>query len=278
MTGELTALPDYLEIIRPITAGRVRSVLFDFDGTLSLIREGWRQVMIPMMVEVLLDTPRHEEEPELLTCVTSYVDELTGKQTIYQMIRLCEEIAQRGGAPDDPLVYKKAYLARLWERIEGRLLALETGTASPDDWLVPGARAFLDALLDRGAILYLASGTDRADVLREAEALGLSRYFPDRIFGALDRYWEFSKAMLIGEILQTHNLHGPELVGVGDGYVEIEDTKAVGGIAIGVASEEALREGINEWKRQRLIRAGADVIIPDFRQHQALISHLWPPA
>ena len=28
-------------------------VLFDFDGTLSLIREGWPEVMIPMMVEVL---------------------------------------------------------------------------------------------------------------------------------------------------------------------------------------------------------------------------------
>lgn len=270
-------MSDYLEIIRPISAGRVRFVLFDFDGTLSLIREGWRQVMIPMMVEALLATPRPEAEDDLLACVTSYVDELTGKQTIYQMIRLCEEITKRGGVPDDPLAYKKAYLARLWERIEGRVLALESGAASPDDWLVPGARAFLEALVSRDAILYLASGTDHTDVLREAQALGLNRYFPDRIFGALDRYWEFSKAKLIADILQSHGLHGPELVGVGDGYVEIENTKAVGGIAVGVASEEAARQGLNEWKRQRLIRAGADVIVPDFRQQDRLVRYLWPP-
>ena len=33
-----------------------RHVLFDFDGTLSLIREGWPEVMVPMMVEVLQAT------------------------------------------------------------------------------------------------------------------------------------------------------------------------------------------------------------------------------
>ena len=40
-----------MEIVNPdIERGRIRSVLFDFDGTLSLIREGWQQVMGPMMV------------------------------------------------------------------------------------------------------------------------------------------------------------------------------------------------------------------------------------
>jgi hypothetical protein len=34
--------------------------------------------------------------------------------------------------------------------------------------------------------------------------------------------------------------------------------------AVGVASDEVARRGINDWKRERLIRAGADVIIPDF--------------
>ena len=50
-------LDDEIEILRPdLPRGRFRSVLFDFDGTLSLIREGWPQVMIPMMVEVLRET------------------------------------------------------------------------------------------------------------------------------------------------------------------------------------------------------------------------------
>ena len=48
---------DEIEIVHSdFPRGRFRSVLFDFDGTLSLIREGWPQVMIPMMVEVLRET------------------------------------------------------------------------------------------------------------------------------------------------------------------------------------------------------------------------------
>ncbi len=31
----------------------ISHVLFDFDGTLSLIRQGWPEVMVPMFVEAL---------------------------------------------------------------------------------------------------------------------------------------------------------------------------------------------------------------------------------
>ena len=44
----------------------------------------------------------------------------------------------------------------------------------------------------------------------------------------------------------------------------------VGGCAVGVASNEAERRGIDEWKRERLIRAGANYIIPDYRDIKAL--------
>ncbi len=156
--------------------------------------------------------------------------------------------------------------------------ALESGEAAPDDFLVSGARSMLEALRARGAVLYLASGTDRDDVLREAAVLGLTGFFGERVYGALDRYWEFSKAMLIEEIIRSHDLKGPEFAGIGDGYVEIENTKEVGGIAVGVASDELRREGINEWKRDRLIRAGADLIVPDFREHEKLVAYLWGEA
>ena len=35
----------------------ISHVLFDFDGTLSLIRQGWPEVMVPMFVEMLLSLP-----------------------------------------------------------------------------------------------------------------------------------------------------------------------------------------------------------------------------
>ena len=43
------------------------------------------------------------------------------------------------------------------------------------------------------------------------------------------------------------------------------------GLAVGVATNEETRQGINAWKRDRLISAGANLIIPDFRQGEAIL-------
>src|SRR5436853_3490605 len=100
-------LDEGIEVLNPeLPRGRFRSVLFDFDGTLSLIREGWPQVMIPMMVDVLRQTGTRETETELSAAVEDFVMRLNGRQTIYQMIQLADEIRQRGGNPLEPLAYK----------------------------------------------------------------------------------------------------------------------------------------------------------------------------
>jgi phosphoglycolate phosphatase-like HAD superfamily hydrolase len=264
-----------LEIIHPdIIRGRIRHALFDFDGTLSLIREGWQGVMIPLMVEWLLDTPEHEGEAEITAVVTEFVTRLTGKQTIYQMIQLADEVTKRGGAPRDPLEYKRIYLDGLWARIQHRVAGLKAGRIPPDELMVPGGRAMLQALAARGVRCYLASGTDEPYVLDEAAALQLTPFFAG-IYGAKDDYINFSKKILIERIIAENRLAGPEFVAFGDGFVEIEDSKAVGGIAVGVASDEANRAGIDAWKRTRLIEAGADLIVPDFREHEALVAYLF---
>src|SRR5438270_13658745 len=147
-------LHDDIEVLHPdLPRGRFRSVLFDFDGTLSLIREGWPQVMIPMMVGVLLGTGTAETEAELTAAVEEFVMRLNGRQTIYQMIRLADEVRRRGGRPLEPLAYKHQYHDLLMERIRDRLGALEAGTASPEDWTVPGSHALLAELRRRGLTL-----------------------------------------------------------------------------------------------------------------------------
>jgi phosphoglycolate phosphatase len=264
-----------IEIVHPgLPRGHVHSVLFDFDGTLSLIREGWQQVMVPMMVEILGALDTGETKAELTATVTEYVDRLTGKQTIYQMIELGKQIEARGGMPLDPLAYKHLYLDRLWDRIEGRVLGLKAGQIEPAEMVVPGTFDILDNLRERGMTCYLASGTDQPYVFDEAAALGVTPYFGERIYGALDEYERFSKAQVIQDILHTHDLHGRQLLAFGDGFVEIEETKRVGGIAVGVASDEVHRQGINDWKRNRLVEAGADIIVPDFREQQQLLDFL----
>ena len=49
-------MPIALETLRPVSAASATHALFDFDGTLSLIRSGWMGVMVPMMVEVLAES------------------------------------------------------------------------------------------------------------------------------------------------------------------------------------------------------------------------------
>src|SRR5690242_18435159 len=119
-----------IEIVNPnLPRGRFRSVLFDFDGTLSLIREGWPDVMIPMMVEVLRETGTAESETQLTESVEEFVMRLNGRQTIYQMIQLADEVRRRGGQPRDPLEYKHRYHDLLMARIQERLDALARGIA-----------------------------------------------------------------------------------------------------------------------------------------------------
>lgn len=265
-----------IEIVNPAAPrGRVRFALFDFDGTLSLIREGWQGVMIPYFVEELMATPNHEEPDTVEAVVREFVEKLTGKQTIYQCFALAEEVEKRGGAPREALEYKHEYLRRLWVRIEHRVAGLKAGAIEPDTMLVRGSRALLKALKERGATCYLASGTDLMYVQDEAAALKVDGYFAPHIYGALDSYKDFSKQMIIDRILQESDLHGPELVVLGDGYVEIENGKGVGGLTIGVASDEAHPGEIDEWKRRRLIGAGADAIVRDFADLDPLLAFLF---
>ena len=265
-----------IEIVHPdIPRGQIHSVLFDFDGTISLIRQGWQGVMVPMMVEILQSLDTGETEQELGAIVTESVDRLTGKQTIYQMIELCVQIEKRGGVPLEALEYKHVYLERLWTRIEHRVVGLKEGRLAAGDMVVPGAFDILDNLAQREITCYLASGTDQPYVLDEAGALGVTPYFGGGIFGALDEYKRFSKAQVIQDILRTHHLRGSQLLAFGDGFVEIEETKRAGGIAVGVASDEVNRRGIDAWKRNRLVQAGADMIIPDFREQDILLDYLF---
>jgi len=253
-----------------------RFAVFDFDGTLSLVREGWPEVMVPMMVEALRETDTDETDEQLSALANHFVAELTGKQTIYQMIRLAEEITKRGGTPEDPNVYKHRYHDLLMQRIESRRESLRTGKAEAEEMLVPGSLEVLRLLKEHDVALYLASGTDEQYVIEEAKLLGLDIYFGEHIYGAQDNYKDFSKQMVIERILRENNVEGAKLIGIGDGYVEIDNIKTAGGTAIAVASDETNRSGKPDpWKRDRLIGVGADVVIPDFQDFGVLCRFLW---
>ncbi len=248
-------------------------VLFDFDGTLSLIRQGWPDVMVPMFAEMMPPVAGETEEGRRRLAFEDIM-RLNGKQTIYQMIQLAERIKERGGQPKEPLWYKHEYLRRLDERICHRTEGLRSGKLKPDDLLVFGSRTMLEKIQALGLPMYLASGTDEKFVKQEAELLDLTRYFRPHIYGALDDYKKFSKKMVIERIIRENHIAGEQLLSFGDGYVEIENTKEVGGLAVAVASDEANNGSgkMDEWKRQRLMGVGADLGIPDFRDAGGLLA------
>jgi len=266
-----------IEVVHEVGPGiSFQHVLFDFDGTLSLIREGWPAVMVSMMTEEILATGTKESPEDISRRCYEFVMRLNGKQTVYQMIELAGEIRKRGGDPQDPLVYKEKYHSRLMEKIGDRREALRSGTSRPEEHLVAGALGMLAAIKDMGLPMYLASGTDQKYVAEEAALLGLTLFFGDRVYGAIDDYKKFSKQMVIERILRENKVEGSALLGFGDGYVEIQNIKSAGGVAVAVASDEAGRSGRTDaWKRDRLIGVGADIVIPDFREGGALLAYFF---
>lgn len=269
--------PASAELVNPnLRRGPFRVALFDFDGTLSLIREGWPRVMVDLMMAHLRAQNLVRDPEADAVHVEGFVMALNGHPTVRQMERFAEEVTTRGGAPAEPAAYLQQYLDALMRVVSGRWAALEAGHAATRDWVVPNAHDVLAAFQARGVPLYVASGTDLAHVSREVELLKLSSYVGGRVFAPKDNDATFRKRDVIERALAERNVRGEFLVGFGDGVVETQEVKRVGGVAVGVASVEAgAPRGVNEFKRRTLIAAGADVIIPDYKHADALLAWLW---
>ena len=253
--------------------GTVRAAVFDFDGTFSTLRCGWEKVMEPLMLEMISGKSAAEADAALCRRVADYIDSSTGIQTIYQMQWLKEQADAAGcGHPErDAWWYKAEYNRRLMQQVQGRLDALERGASAPEEYLVAGSVDFLRALQGQGVELYLASGTDHKDVLREAAALGVQDAFTE-IKGAPEHVAACSKEAVIRMILEEKGLRGQELLLVGDGKVEIALGAGCGAYTLGAATDEEHRRGFNPVKARRLIAAGADALTGDFTETERLMA------
>jgi phosphoglycolate phosphatase len=270
--------PTPLEIINPHhLRGPFRCAVFDFDGTLSLLRGNWQGLMVPPMVEILAATGSGESRAALTAIVEEFVTRLTGQPTIVQMQALAEEVQKRGQPPPDPQVELARYLDRLLSQTAARVWAVEARQSTTDAMMVPGSRLLLETLAGRGWLVAIASGTELPHVQSESRVLKIHHFFGQRIFGPRDNNATFSKESVLRQLMAEHEMRGDEIVAIGDGPAEIRAAKAVGALALGVASDEIHQDGrVNKLKRDHLLRAGADAIIPDY-QHLAPILRLLAP-
>jgi len=256
---------------------KIKAVLFDFDGTVSTLRAGWEDVMKPFMKQSIAGSREltDEEETALDRKIDEYIDQSTGIQTIYQMMWLADTVRETGWNAEvlDPWEYKAEYNRRLLERVKERLMRLSSGEMRPEQFLIKGSAELIRELHNRGVDMYVASGTDHPDVLHEAEALGIAPYMKE-IAGAPVGKAECSKEKVLQDLMQAKGLRGQELAVIGDGKVEIRLGKEAGGLALGLASDEERREGVNPVKERRLSAAGADWIDGDFRNIGEWLSRL----
>lgn len=263
--------------------GHIKHAIFDHDGTISTLREGWEKIMEPVMIKAILGDKYKTADKVLFDKVhqrvLNFIDLSTGIQTIIQMEGLVQLVDEFDIVPKNEILdkfeYKEIYNNALMQMVNKRIEKFNRDELSVDDYIVKGAVEFLKSLKEKSVKLYLASGTDRKDVINEAKVLGYADLFEGEIHGAVGDVSKYSKRMVIDKIIKENNLNGYELLVTGDGPVEIKECHKFEGIAMGIASDEVRRYGLNTEKRTRLIKSGADILINDFSQHDKLIETLW---
>ena len=250
-------------------------VAFDFDGTVSLLRAGWQNLMASLMSEwVTSATPAKAVPKELNAFVRDIVVRLNGKPTIHQMKKIASEIQSRGGKPESAVHYLDIYQSKLLSQVRTRLSRIETGEVLPHVFAVEGAEGCLEFVKQRAMHLYLVSGTLGTDVRHELSALGLSSYFGPRIRVPDDHDDGFTKAEAFRSLLAEVGSEGKQLIGVGDGVVETREVHELGGYAIAVASREDGVQGFDAAKRASLLDAGADAVVSDLEGCKQLLASI----
>lgn len=250
----------------------IKHAVFDFDGTLSLVRGGWAEIMLEQFLEHLPNHGGHDS-PALRQTLLHDILALNGKPTIHQMELLAEKVVAHGGEPDTPANYNLDFQRRLRAKLSERLQDIHSNPENREKYLVHEARTMLTLLRARGVTIHLLSGTARPDLLIESAALGISEFLGDRIYGPEDLRPGFTKRAVFEQIVRDHSLRGEQLMCFGDGAVEIMDTCRLGGLAIALASDEVNNgSGIaNPDKKGLLLQAGAHAVIPDYRHSEKLV-------
>ena len=215
--------------------------------------------MLNMFMETLGPLTDHPEGTR--SDAEEYVALLTGKDTWFQMEAFAAHIARLGGKPATADDYKAEFLVRLQAVRSSRLLALQSGDRSVESLLVPGSFSILTELQNRGITLYLSSGTDHEALVMEAELLRLTPYFEKRILGAGPG--GSTKPGLLARLVKN-GVPADKIVFFGDGQVEIAAVSEIGGIGVGLATDEPECLVTDSKKRIWLTNAGASFIVPNY--------------
>ncbi|MDG2213529.1 MAG: HAD family hydrolase [Verrucomicrobiota bacterium] len=248
-------------------------VIFDFDGTLSWIRHGWPEIMQQVM------SPRFPlKDGETKKDIREYLFEqmyrFNGQPTPLFMAEMAREIQSRSNEADPDEMFQ-SFLAVLNKGAHERHENIRSKKCPPDDYIVFGGRAFIETLIEAGLKVIILSGNPNDQVNKEADLLNLSRYCNGHVYGHTDAE-NFSKQFIMEKLMDEEGFSGENLIAIGDGAAEIKATKALGGLAVAICSDEEVNGSgvIDENKLPILLDGGADCVIADYREPDNLLNLL----
>jgi phosphoglycolate phosphatase-like HAD superfamily hydrolase len=278
-----------IEIIEPAPQRGSYPVaaIFDLDGTLSVLREGWEPVMRDAMVRFITgdayDTLSLEPLQQIERQVDRVIERTTGVQTVIQMVEMMHLQELYDFVPVDERAtahqYKDWYAQRIRARVEAKFARFEARELGVGEFTILGALPFLTHLRSKGVRLYLASGTDDSDVRHELESFGYADLFDGGIYGSVGDTARDPKRLVVEKAKayiteKTGSFTRGDGVVFGDGPVEMREGRSAHFLTVGLVSDEKQRYGLNIKKRERLILAGADLLIPDYSWAPHLAAHL----
>ena len=264
-----------IELASTFRPRTIRHVFMDWDGTTSLTRGGWTDVMVELFAESL-PLLTGEDAASIRRYSRDELMKLNGRPSIHQMFRLAELVVVRGGAALSAAEYQSDYQSRIGSVVNARLAKVRAGEALADSLLIPGVRAFFQALNERGIPITLVSGTPYGELIDEVRLLGLEHHFAAVVGPTGIDDCTFSKREVLHTLLREHSLDGSEMVAFGDGPIELIETSAAGGLAIAVATDESHPMQLDGWKRDALLAAGAHAVIPNYMAEREIIAAVFP--
>jgi len=248
-------------------------VVFDFDGTLSWIRHGWPEIMQKVM------GPRFplkdgETEEDIREYLFREMYRFNGQPTPLFMAEMAREIESRSAEADPDEIFQ-SFLAVLNEGALERHENIRSKKCPPDDYIIYGGRAFIEALIEAGLKVIILSGNPHDQVNEEADLLDISRYCEGHVYGHTDAE-NFCKQSVMEKLMNEEGFSGENLIAIGDGAAEIKATKALSGLAIAICSDEEVNGSgvIDENKLPVLLDGGADCVIADYREPTTLLNLL----
>jgi len=277
----VTAEPDYkgrayskhplenagLEIVKDVKRGGFKVAVFDWDGTLSLIRAEWPRILSSLIAEIIAGRLSPEDDPvEIIRddtkSVRAYLKETAGAPTLDQIKGYLERNNHLEHLKDKDLdrlsrTWLDEYNRRLNRFVEEEVVP-KAGD-NPEDYRVAGALKFVKKFREQGIKCYVLSGGNEKDLNdTDVPLLGFDGLFELVLGtdGTIEReLGSYDKGVGLEWIMKREGIEDPgEVVVIGDGAAEISFARK-----LGIPSVALIEEG-DLIGRQLFLNTGANYV------------------